>query len=568
MRWRSISAALATSSKPEGDGGREVAAASPDAAEAEAPAGASKRDGAALGAALGMDAGARDHLTLLSGTAQNIVGLIVFVVGTFVANILVSRLFGGGAAGATALGIVTLGTQFAFIAAAGTRFGMDMAAVRYVAIDVGAGHPGRIRPLVVRAASIAGLASLIAAALTLAAASWLASSVWSQPGSLGAIRAAALALPFVALTFTYLGASRGLKIMRHTLYVQWVGQPLLWIALMLVLWAAGLRSVGMMVVAYAASWTLSTAAAWFLWEGEARRFPPEPLEDGATSTLVHYGAPRAPAALLSQGLFWVDWFVASAFVRSGAVTQEELGVYSASVRVALAMVLFLTAVSYVFSPFVADLHARGERERLDGLFKAITRWTVAGTIPILLLMLSVPGAILQIFGGEAFTAGVTPMRILLVGQAVNVSVGAAGFVLIMAGRTGWDLVVYGCSFVLDLLLSLLLVPRLGIEGAAIAQTTTIACSNAFRLYLVHRFVGIHPYNRHYFRLLIPAAACAVAMFAAAAVLSDAAWPVQLCGVATLGGAAYVVALVLFGLTPTEKAAATRLVRRRREAAAS
>ena len=87
-------------------------------------------DGSSLGAFLGTGEGARDHLTLLSGTAQNIVGLVVFVVGTFVANVLVSRAFGGGTAGATALGVVTLGTQFAFIAAAGTRFGMDMAAVR------------------------------------------------------------------------------------------------------------------------------------------------------------------------------------------------------------------------------------------------------------------------------------------------------------------------------------------------------------------------------------------------------------------------------------------------------
>ena len=67
------------------------------------------------------------------------------------------------------------------------------------------------------------------------------------------------------------------------------------------------------------------------------------------------------------------------------------------------MVLFLTAVAYVFSPFVADLHARGERERLDRLYKAITRWTVAGTIPVLLLMLLAPAAILRLFGGEEFT---------------------------------------------------------------------------------------------------------------------------------------------------------------------
>ena len=84
----------------------------------------------------------KDYRVLAAGTAQNIVGLAVFVVGTFAANILIARAFGGGGAGAVALGIVTIGTQFAFIVAAGTRFGMDMAAVRYVAIDVGAGHPG------------------------------------------------------------------------------------------------------------------------------------------------------------------------------------------------------------------------------------------------------------------------------------------------------------------------------------------------------------------------------------------------------------------------------------------
>ena len=108
----------------------------------------------------------RDFKTLAAGTAQNIVGLVVFVVGTFGANILISRAFG--ASGPIALGIVTLGTQFAFIAAAGTRFGMDMASVRYVAIEVGAGHPGRVRPVVTRAAIIAGSVSVVIGALTFA----------------------------------------------------------------------------------------------------------------------------------------------------------------------------------------------------------------------------------------------------------------------------------------------------------------------------------------------------------------------------------------------------------------
>ena len=221
-------------------------------------------DGSSLGAFLGTGEGARDHLTLLSGTAQNIVGLVVFVVGTFTANVLVSRAFGGGTAGARALGVVTLGTQFAFIAAAGTRFGMDMASVRRVAIEVGAGHGGRSRGIVVRAVAIAGCVSAVVAVLSFALAKPLADRLSDVGGAVDAMRAAAVAVTFVAVTYVYLGASRGLKIMRHTLYVQWVGQPLVWIALMLLGWQVS-KTLGMTVLAYGGSWILSAALAWVLW---------------------------------------------------------------------------------------------------------------------------------------------------------------------------------------------------------------------------------------------------------------------------------------------------------------
>src|SRR5205823_12418138 len=88
-----------------------------------------------------LDTSSDDRLTLLSGTGQNVVGLVVYVLASFAVNVLIFRGFGAG--GAAALGLVTLATQLAFVAGAGTRFGMDMAAVRRVAIEVGGGEAGR-----------------------------------------------------------------------------------------------------------------------------------------------------------------------------------------------------------------------------------------------------------------------------------------------------------------------------------------------------------------------------------------------------------------------------------------
>jgi O-antigen/teichoic acid export membrane protein len=491
-----------------------------------------------------------DHLSILSGTGQNIAGLAVFVVASLGTNVLISRVLG-----ASALGIVTMGSQFAFVAGAATRFGMDMATVRRVAIDVGQGQPGRVRGVMARAVAIASLASLLVALGVFFGAGGIARA-FGSPEARDTFRAAALALPFVALCQVYLGGTRGLKIMRHTLSIYWVGQPVGWIALLAAGWTIS-RSASMSVVAYAASWIIATLAAAVIWERETRLFPAVAPEPGEARELLRYGAPRAPAALLSQLLFWTDYFVLARYV-----TSAELGVYAAAVRVAQALVLFLIAVNYMFSPFVADLHARGERDRLDGLYKALTRWTLAGTLPLLLLLVIVPGPVLSIFGAR-FDAGVTPLRILLIGQIVNVAVGSVGFILIMVGRTGWDLTVYAGSFAIDVAMAFWLAPALGARGAAVAQAVTLVVSNAARLYLVWRFVHVQPFNRHYARLAIPAAAGGLVMLGSHALLEAGAWPVDLIVTGVTGVLAYAAVLFGVGLTPTERAAVGRVLAARR-----
>lgn len=493
----------------------------------------------------------RDRLRILSGTGQNIVGLAVFVIASFGMNILIARAFGTGSA---AFGQITLITQLAFVAGAATRFGMDMAAVRRVAIEVGKGRPGRARPIVRISIAIAGVVSVITGLAAFVLAGPLG-AVLNVPGA--SVRAAAVAVVFVALAQVYLGGSRGLKIMRHTLYAYWAGQSIGWIVLTLALWAVFGKSVAVTTWAYALSWLLATGIAFVSWRSATRGFVPLAADQGEARALVRYGAPRAPAALLSQALFYTDLAVLSHYLPPD---DPRVSVYAAAIRVAQALVLFLTAVSYMFSPFVADLHDRGERDRLNDLFKQITRWTLGGTIPLLLLFAIAPESVLRVFGGS-YDAGTAWLRVLLIGQTVNVSVGAAGFVLIMVGRTGWDLVVYGLSFLLDLVMAIALVPHLGPMGAAIAQASALIVSNTLRLWLVWRFVRIQPYDRHYARLLIPAAIGAAAMVAVHAVSAGPRWAVDLLATGLIGGGAYYVTLVLFGLRSGEKASVIRLVGR-------
>jgi O-antigen/teichoic acid export membrane protein len=496
-----------------------------------------------------------DQRDIIGGAGQNVIGLAAGVLATFATQVIMTR-----ALGAALFGVVIVTTQFAFIASTATRFGMDVANVRLVAILMGRGEAGRVRPLVRTSALIAGGASAIVAVVVFVLADWL-STLFVSPElhrqGVVSFWAAALAIPFAAVTWAYLGGTRGLKIMRHTLYIFWIGQPVGWIVIAVAGWFYA-KTAGVSSFAYTFSWVIACGAAWWAWERETRGFEGRTdaggIPEERTGALLKFGALRAPATLFAQLLFWIDTYVLAAYRPS-----SEVGVYAATVRTGQSLLLFLTSLSLVFSPFVADLHHRGEKEKLDALYKDVTRWGLATTMPVMLALAILPGTIMRVYGDE-FVAGQSALEILIIGLIVPVIVGTVGFILIMVGRTGWDLLVYAGSFVLAVGIAVVLAPKYGMRGTAIAEAVTLTVSAFVRLLLVKRFVDIWPFDRWYLRLIPATLAGGLAMWAVHSVLEGPKWLIDLAGSTLIGALVYGVVLVAYGLKPGERRAILALVR--------
>jgi O-antigen/teichoic acid export membrane protein len=482
-----------------------------------------------------------DQRALLSGTAVNAGGLVAGVAAAFGVQLLIGRRLGPGG-----LGLVTVAVQVAFVASAGSRFGMDLAAVRQVAIDRGAGREETLRSLVDRCAGLAFAVSIPVAALV-AALSPLADG-YGRP-----IAIAAGSIPLAAAANVYLGATRGLKAMAPTLWVFWIGQPLAWIALAGVLFAAG-GGVDAAVWSYVVSWLVAAVAARALWRDATAGCGDRPATREEVRDAIRFGLPRAPAALLAQALFWADLWVLSAFA-----TRSEVGTYAAVGRVSQVILLFVTSVNLMFAPFAADLYARGAHEQLDRLFKQATRWGLVATLPVVIVLAVAATDLLSAFGPE-FAGGESALRIMLAGQLVNVLTGSVAFVLIMTGRTTLDLADNAIAVAVLVALAAPLSEAFGIEGAAIASAVAIGGVNLLRLVQVARIVHITPYTRADLRLALPAGACVAAGIAVHLALRDHGWPVDLAGTAAAALAAY-AALLPSALPPEERAVLARLTRR-------
>ena len=112
---------------------------------------------------------------------------------------------------------------------------------------------------------------------------------------------------------------------------------------------------------------------------------------------------------------------------------------------------------------------------------------------------------MRIFGHE-FEAGWPILVIGTAGQLVNCAVGSVGYLLLMSGEQKRLVRVQACMAVVMVVLSLLLIPRWGIIGAAAGAAITNAVSNFVYLWQVRRALGLSPYNRSYLRLLLPVTA--------------------------------------------------------------
>src|SRR6185437_3730518 len=161
------------------------------------------------------------------------------------------------------------------------------------------------------------------------------------------------------------------------------------------------------------------------------------------------------------------------------------------------------------------------------------------TLPLAIVLFVAAPQALEAFG-PGYAIGSTPLRIMLVGQTVNVATGGVAFVLVMAGLTGLDLADNILAAAVLLALAIPLAAAEGPTGAAAASATALILVNLVRLGQVHRRVGVQPFDAAYWRLALPAAGCLAAAWAARALTDAQPWWVVAAATTVAGAIAYAV----------------------------
>ncbi len=302
-------------------------------------------------------------------------------------------------------------------------------------------------------------------------------------------------LPLLALTRIRQGAMQGLR------KVVWGNVPELLLRPLLLLVVIGLIFVASGQPAFRAGEYLSphwaavanvtaTLLAFIVGTLLLRRFLPPELAAAAPSfESKQWLSNSLPMAFI--GTMYILNRSTDVLMLGFLEGHEEVGIYAIASRGSALVLLVLMAVNKAIGPELARHHAQGEKQRLQVLVTKST-WGIFLLSLFAVLVLVVGGRFFLSIFGRDFGAGYWALVILCLGRLVNAAAGSVGLLLLMTGHEKAAAQNVGACVVLNIVLNAFLIPRYGLEGAAVATGISGIGVNALQAYVVLRRVGVRP----------------------------------------------------------------------------
>jgi O-antigen/teichoic acid export membrane protein len=395
--------------------------------------------------------------------------------GQYLLIFTLARMYGPATMGNFTLALIVL-QLFAILAQAG----LDNRLTRVVAAS---GNPislNRIRTAYSQSLLLTFLISTLVAVMLYLLSGWIATTWFHKPQLEQSLQYIAIALvPFVLIGING-AAFRGLKNMTGFLLFR----GLIPFLTVIPLYIAGTNGTITPVAAYSFATLLLCGASfvtWYRYSGiqTANYQEPEPVKFILSDAL--------PMMLTGSVFFLLNWTdnLLLGIFRS----ETEVGLYDTAFKIASASAIVLMGLNAIQGPVFAELYQKKDIAALNKQVKQSTKISFFITLPFTVIVCVLNAEILQLFGTEFMLAG-TALVLLAIGNFISSISGSVGILLQMTGHQKAYNKIITSTAIGSILLNIILIPRFGITGAAIASGSAKIIQNIASVIYTYRTTGL------------------------------------------------------------------------------
>jgi O-antigen/teichoic acid export membrane protein len=415
---------------------------------------------------------------ILTGSAFALTARVAATGLTLITSAIVARFYGAGA-----LGVLAVINSFLMLVTIFTVFGTGTSILRLI--------PEHLTKYSVTSAFLVyrkiqyfvGAVAVATGSIFFLASGIIADKVFSKPHLSFLFALAAGFVVFKSLMDLNTQSVRGLRLIRTFAFMQLMPSLAMLVALLAAtfLFQHPNNPVYAQLAAYGVT---GIAGAWIM----DRAFKSRMRNDDAVR-------PMAVPEILSISLpmlmtVSIQFFIGqTGIVMLGMLRSEsEVGYYSVAVRLAMLTAFVLQAINSMAAPKFSELYHTGKMDELFHVARKSSKLIFWTTAPILLFLMVLGRPVLSLLFGKDFTVAYPAMVLLVVGQFVNSISGSTANFMNMTGHQKVFRSIIFFSALINIGISLSLIPRFGIIGAAVAGMISLCFWNIYTLvYIKNKF---------------------------------------------------------------------------------
>lgn len=209
----------------------------------------------------------------------------------------------------------------------------------------------------------------------------------------------------------------------------------------------------------------------------------------STKKLFVFSLPLLLLGLTTLVIVYTDTIMLGMYLPTNIV-----GIYSAAAPLARFIPILLGAAAWLYLPITSKLWAQNRKKDLKKIYATITKWIVSLTLPLFLVLFLFPSIVLKFLFGAEYISAASVLSILSIGFFFHTLMGPNDVGLIAIGENKSVAILRGIAALLNLFLNFLLIPYLGMVGAAVASTSSWILSNLLISIQLYRRTKIHPFS--------------------------------------------------------------------------
>lgn len=407
--------------------------------------------------------------------------------------IYISKVYIGRELGPNEFGLFNIGFAILMFITVAALLGLQEGAPAFISRFRVLDEWGKVKGVILSSFKIALFSCLLFSALVFTLSKFVSHQVFHEERLIPVIKTFAIIIPFFGLTLMLLSYLRGLKLIKQMVYSRNVFGNLSLILTLIVFFLLGHKLYGA-IFAHLIQYSVIILVAVFylrknhiLPQGELKPVP-------VTKELMRFSLPLTGAGSLERLRVWTDTFLIGFLLNS-----IDVGLFNSALIICQLLVVFSASFIVILLPINSELYAQNNTKEMSRIYYTVCKWLFFILVPIFFLLFFFPQSIIAIIFGAEYEGVGNALRILVCGYFFNATVGIWITIIYAIGKTKIDLYLRIAGITLNIVLSLILIPRLGIMGAAISHTISLILIDSLGVTMVFRSIRMWPFSLKFLR---------------------------------------------------------------------